>query len=885
MKNRKIYLYKEVYDNLRERETHIEEGIENDPLLSNTFDKDFSRNVFKSITRFIEFLKTSEDNELEDYLNKSSEIKDESNTYQGLYSYNVKDLYSLYFIETKRLFSNIEFKIISLNKYLLLPELSNIKKLLDECHEWKREYVLNQTQDEIAHEKDYNVVLGAAGTGKTDVAMYSYINNINLDKSDSKELSFITYSRTLAKYVKDELDIILSDMHIKTKPYVFTVSEFFESVLASHSIEIDGYNLIGSSYTKGKKLTNEDSLINNLVSVDTFSNWINNNALGLSKTILESLNKIIEKKGINYAYQFYRGIFKGKVINKVSENETIEYLETLYHLGFQKTKLLISLLDDYVESTDEPSKESFTNWYKASVKKLSNSFKQLSTIGEEDNLFNAFNKYYDFANPVNEAKPYIDNYLLFKRESTLIESYRGEVTEDFLDETRILYETFVSFEKYCKDNSFLTDNDLAYLVCINIDKIVNSGIYKNIILDEFQDMTEREIHALIRLNYSEDNSGVIHMFGDFEQTINPTFIQYENIETLFMINGIEDYKKQMLSSTYRYSSSLCKELEALRKKGKELFGLEDLSNYVPLTSNKTYQFETNGNLVLDQNIGIKMLDQITKSKKDNIMYVVANTHEKQQFISKYKVKEDSVYTVFEAKGMEEEFVVVYHIATSNSQVFENIFSHNVSYSTASRVFYNQLYVGITRCKTNFIQIEDESLLGHNTITTLKELILPLKNENVDLFLEEMLSDKINYYFRALESFRALDFEGAKENLTFYTGVDHYNLKNILEGLDIYNKTSDDTILIEYLNKLKKADRLDLVRIIYIVIDKQELIKIIDLKENKLELSDEETSNIIKNYSKYLDNSDIKEFERIGYFDRKKNTLLDKINNLHIEVIK
>lgn len=885
MKNRKIYLYKEVYDNLRQRETHIEEGIEDDPLLSNTFNKEFSRNVFKSITRFIEFLKTSEDNELEDYLNKSSEIKDESNTYQGLYSYNVKDLYSLYFVESKRLFSNIEFKIISLTRYNELPGLSNIKKLLDECHEWKREYVLNKTQDEIAHEKGYNVVLGAAGTGKTDVAMYSYINNINLDKSDSKELSFITYSKPLAKYVKDELDIILSDMHIKTKPFVFTVSEFFESVLASHSIEIEGYNLVGTSYTKGKKLTLEDSLINNLVSIDTFSNWINNNALGLSKTILESLNKIIDKKGINYVYQFYRGIFKGKVINKVSENETLEYLDSLYNLGYQKTKLLISLLDDYADFVDEPSKESFNEWYKVSVKKLSNSFKQLSTIGEEDNLFNAFNKYFDFANPVNEAKPYIDNYLLFKREASIIESYRGDVKEEFIEETKTLYETFVSFEKYCKENNLLTDNDLAYLVCINIDKITYSGIYKNIIVDEFQDMTEREIHALIRLNYSQDSNGVIHMFGDFEQTINPTFIQYENIETLFMLNGIEDYKKQMLSSTYRYSSSLCKELEALRKKGKELFGLEDLSNYVPLTSNKTYQFETNGNLILDNSIGMKMLNEITKSKKDNIMYVVANNNEKQQFISKYKVKEDSVYTVFEAKGMEEEFVVVYHIATANTQVFENIFSQNVSYSTASRVFYNQLYVGITRCKTNFIQIEDKALLGNNTINTLKELILPLKNENVDLFLEEMLSDKINYYFRALESFRALDFEGAKENLTFYTGLDHYNLKNILEGLDIYNKTSDDTVLVEYLTKLKKVDRLDLVRIIYIVIDKQELIKIIDLKENRLELSDEEISNIIKNYSKYLDDSDIKEFESIGYFERKKNTLLDKINNLHIEVIK
>ncbi len=885
MKNRKIYLYKEVYDNLRLRESHIEEGIEDDPLLVNTFNKEFNRNVFKSITRFIEFLKTSEDNVLEDYFNKSNEIKDESKYYQSLYSYNVKDMYSLYFIQSKRLFSSIEYKVLYITKYNELPDFKDIKKLIDECHEWKREYVLNQTQDEIAHELGYNVVLGAAGTGKTDVAMYSYINNINLDKSDVKEISFITYSERLAKYVNDELDIILSDMHIKTNKNVFTVNSFFERVLAKANIEIEGYNLVGTSYTKGKKVTEEDALINNIVNLEKYSKWINSGALGLSKQTLEQLNRIIDKKGINYTYQFFRGIFKGKVINKVSENETLEYLDSLYSLGFQKTKLLISLLDDYVESTEEPSEESFSAWYKVSTKKLTNSFKQLGSISDEANLYNAFLKYYDFANPVNEAKQKLDNYLLFKREASLLEGYRGETQEDFDSEMKVLYDTFVSFESYIEDNNLLCDNDLAYLVCTNIESIVDSGIYKNIIVDEFQDMTEREIHALIRLNYNEEDHGVIHMFGDFEQTINPTFIQYENIETLFMLNGIEDYKKQMLSSTYRYSSSLCKELEALRKKGKELFGLEDLSNYVALTSNKTYSFETNGNLVLNKNTGDKMIEEITKSRNENIMYVVANSDEKIKFINKYKVKEDSVYTVFEAKGMEEEFVVVYHIATTNADIFENIFSNNVSYSTSSRVFYNQLYVGITRCKTNFVQIEDSSLLGTNTIKSLKELILELKEENVNLFLSEMLSDKVNYYYRALESFRALDFEGAKENLTFYTGEDYFNLRDIISSIDIYNETKDDSSLIVYANKLKHSDRLDLVRIIYIVIDKQELIKIIDLKEKNIELSDNEISNIIKNYNKYLDNLDIAEFNRIGYFERKKKLLESKINSIKIEVIK
>lgn len=48
-------------------------------------------------------------------------------------------------------------------------------------------------------------------------------------------------------------------------------------------------------------------------------------------------------------------------------------------------------------------------------------------------------------------------------------------------------------------------------------------------------MTERQIHTLLRLNYNDEEHGVIHLFGDFEQTINPTFIQLESIETLYMI--------------------------------------------------------------------------------------------------------------------------------------------------------------------------------------------------------------------------------------------------------------------------------------------------------------------------------------------------------------
>lgn len=102
-------------------------------------------------------------------------------------------------------------------------------------------------------------------------------------------------------------------------------------------------------------------------------------------------------------------------------------------------------------------------------------------------------------------------------------------------------------------------------------------------------------------------------------------------------------------------------------------------------------------------------------------------------IDEYKCKEDKVFTVSEAKGRENDFVVVYKLCTSKANEYERIFSDDFSYSRAGRIFYNQLYVGITRCRTNFLQIEDDTKLGPNTINALKKLIAPLLDTDVDLF--------------------------------------------------------------------------------------------------------------------------------------------------------
>lgn len=278
MKSRKIYLFKDLYDNICLRTEHVEDGLENDPLLVGAFTKEFNRNVLKSINRFMEFLKTSPYDELDSYLAKSKEIKNYDNIYSGLKSYSYSDIYDFYFVQNKHHFGSDEYKMLYLVPYESNIDFKNIRQNLDAIHEWKREYIPNDTQKRIASEEGYNIVLGAAGTGKTDVAIHSYLNNLPLEASSSfsqKEEVFITYSEKLCDYVSYEIDILFNDSKVRVGKNVLTTKDFLLDVLCDAEILIPGYTIYNGKYTKQvqKKQSLDDLLENNIVNLNTFINW------------------------------------------------------------------------------------------------------------------------------------------------------------------------------------------------------------------------------------------------------------------------------------------------------------------------------------------------------------------------------------------------------------------------------------------------------------------------------------------------------------------------------------------------------------------------------------------------------------------------------------
>ncbi|MBR6288395.1 MAG: UvrD-helicase domain-containing protein [Acholeplasmatales bacterium] len=877
--NRKIYLTQNLNEDLKNRLAHIDNGIAGDSLIpeGKSFDVKYNREVVKVTTRFIDFLKYSDSDEINKYFNQRDDIKDLSNIYKGLKEYIPNNsFFKITFIEEKALLKENEYKILAISK--LEAKIDNIKDLLNNLIEWKKEYIPTDTQKRIANYSGYNVVLGAAGTGKTDVAIHSYINSLPLDKIKNgsiKDDVFITYSKKLSDYVCYMMDIFWDDYKNPIKKNVYTTKDFLIQILSNIKFDIKGYELKNNSYVNNKSLLNDVIADNN-----TFLNWTKNGFEFMNKVYVPNLNSIVEKYGIDYPYLFFRGIYKGKIINKVSDEEINDYFTKKHNLDIKEFESLKTLLDDYVENSDDlESFDSFEEWYKLASRRYTSTFKQIpARFRELDGLYNIYTEYFDFANPVRENKKYIDYFELFKREALLIEGYRGETRKDFDDEIKILYEMCIAYQKYLENNNLYDDNDLAYFVLLNIDKVLEDGSFKNIIVDEFQDMTERQVHTIVKLT----NGGVAHIFGDFEQTINPTFLQMENVETIYMVNDINDYEKQILSSSFRYSQAICRELEALREKGKKLFGTEDMSGYLPLVSNASKEFETGGNLLLNFNKGKELLKDIAKAKLQNIMYIVSDNEAKLELINDFKVQADKVFTVSESKGREEDFVVVYKLCTSKAAEYESIFSDDYQYSRAGRIFYNQLYVGITRCKVNFLEIEDDTKLGPNTIKNLTDLIAVLLDENIDLFKEELLSSKANFYFRAIDSFRNLDFKAASDNLSFYLGTDFDNLKYAikllneeLDGIDNSDK------LAELANEYKIKRRYDLARVIYVVLDNNNMQIVMDLRENINvdRFSDLDYKNIILNEEKYLNDEDIEFISKTGYFDRKKNELRNKISNI------
>ena len=308
--------------------------------------------------------------------------------------------------------------------------------------------------------------------------------------------------------------------------------------------------------------------------------------------------------------------------------------------------------------------------------------------------------------------------------------------EEYLkdDEKEAIYNLCLEFDNYAHKNGLLSDNDYA------INVIRQSNLIKKtncIIIDEIQDLTEIEIIAVIKT--LKEESKRIYFYGDPHQSINPNVFNNSTINKVFTeLMEVVPSNNAQLGITYRTNIFLIKYLNELLKYRKDWIGslsggLLEISEPEIVSQESSWAgYVTNKKLYKD----------IFKSNP-NSMIITPSDSVKENLLKKYPdIDEERVISIYEAKGMEWETIIMYNMFSDYQVYFKDMISNNgkAKKSTIHRMTFNKYYVGCTRSTKSFVIIEeDENIFDENNIIfkTLLSSFAPIyKSEQISTYILE-----------------------------------------------------------------------------------------------------------------------------------------------------
>jgi hypothetical protein len=256
--------------------------------------------------------------------------------------------------------------------------------------------------------------------------------------------------------------------------------------------------------------------------------------------------------------------------------------------------------------------------------------------------------------------------------------------------------------------------------------------YDCIIVDEVQDLTEKQISFIIKSLVK--GSTLLHLYGDPNQTINPTFFSFNRVKGIITNSLSSKVTKTTLKETYRSGPNLIKYVNHISDLRKKYIGTQSDSWDEHEKSLIKRQDEKWACLV-EKKESMKKLIAIFNSSDDCII-VVNGEKEKIQLKKEFQSLlsyTDLIFSVSEIKGLEHKNIIAYNILTSNSERFKEIISGKFKYSTIHRMIFNRYYVTLTRATDSIIIVENN--LEENLF--LKELFFNYKVDGLDSKVEEV----------------------------------------------------------------------------------------------------------------------------------------------------
>lgn len=361
-------------------------------------------------------------------------------------------------------------------------------------------------------------------------------------------------------------------------------------------------------------------------------------------------------------------------------------------------------------------------------------------------------------------------------------------------------------DKYLQEKNYIDDNDLAHIAyqCA----IKHSDIHHSIIIDETQDLTERQIYSISKIackHYGME----IHFYGDPNQTINPTILDLNKIDSCFkLLTGQRDFKirdeaKYNSYQTYRINEFIANFINHLIWLRKEYIGKTDALDDNYITGQPADGDSTHVAVVYKES----QIEEVLKFVNDGTLtLLVTDEFERNHLFKKYENKiknKDAVITISNFKGNEDDYIAVYNFIGYNKYQLNDIFDKNKKHSTLSRYIFNRFFVALTRARKKMILIEPEFL------TESKEL-------SYNVILHGKYNEKILTIDPKKSQFRtwlpgAIDDETRREKAYSQICEDFSDRRGVKGLIFIKQKSSKDSEFID-IDKIENLDNDNMKRL-------------------------------------------------------------------------
>ena len=283
-----------------------------------------------------------------------------------------------------------------------------------------------------------------------------------------------------------------------------------------------------------------------------------------------------------------------------------------------------------------------------------------------------------------------------------------------LEERPIVYELF---EKYCQ---FLSTQGLYDINVLSFEYLsLSQGKYDFIVIDEVQDFTPVQLSLILK---TLKHPHQFILCGDSNQIVHPNFFSWSKVKSLFyeQPSHVPQDLIRILNKNYRNAASITVIANKILKIKNARFGSIDKESHYLVESQSLSPGEVYC-LLNSQEIRHELN---TKTAKSTRFAVIVLREEQKEAASQY-FQTPLIFSIYEAKGLEYDNVILYNLISSEEKKFRDIVE-NVSIEDLEKAlvygrvkdkndrsleiykFYiNALYVAITRAIQNVYFIEDK----------------------------------------------------------------------------------------------------------------------------------------------------------------------------------